>query len=68
MFILKSVNTLVTPHPLLSKSYLPRFLENSKKLVGTERLPSKISGCILWSGLYKEKRKDIFYINHDHFG
>ena len=51
-----------------SKSYVPRFLENSKKLVGTERLPSKIQGCILWSGLYKDKRKDIFYINHDHFG
>ena len=51
-----------------SKSYLPRFMENSKKLVGTERLPSKISGCIIWSGLYKEKRKDIFFINHDHFG
>jgi hypothetical protein len=50
------------------KSYVPRFLENSKKLVGTERLPSKISGAILWSGLYEDKRKDIFYINHDHFG
>ena len=51
-----------------SKSYVPRFLENSKKLVGTERLPSKISGAIMWSGLYEDKRKDIFYINHDHFG
>ena len=51
-----------------SKSYLPRFLEKSKNLVGTERLPSKITGCIIWSGFYHDKRKDIFYINHDQFG
>ena len=51
-----------------SKSYLPRYLEKPKKLVGTERLPTKITGCIIWNGLYKEKRKDLFFLNHDQFG
>ena len=37
------------------KSYLPRYLQNVKELQGSERLPSKISGCILWSGLYEAK-------------
>ena len=47
------------------KSYLPRYLLNAKELQGTERLASKISGCILWSGLYEAKRKVLFYHNHD---
>ena len=47
------------------KSYLPRYLQNAKELQGTERLASKISGCILWSGLYEAKRKLVFYLNHD---
>ena len=49
-------------------SYLPRFLLNSKKLAGTMRLTTKITGCIIWSGLYPDKRKDIFYVNHDQYG
>ena len=49
-------------------SLIPRYLDNSKSLVGTERLPSKITGCILWSGKYQDKRKDIFYINHEQYG
>ena len=48
-----------------SKSYLPRFLEKTKENQGTERLPSKISGCIIYSGYYEHKRKIMFYINHD---
>ena len=47
------------------KSALPRYLVNAKELQGTERLASKISGCILWSGLYEAKRKVLFYLNHD---
>ena len=47
------------------KSYIPRLLEKSKEMAGTERLPSKISGCILYSGWYEHKRKCLFYINHD---
>ena len=50
------------------QSYLPRFLENSKELVGTERLPTKITGCIIYSGYYEVKRKVLFFLNHDHFG
>ena len=48
-----------------AKSYLPRFLEKTKENQGTERLPSKISGCIMYSGYYEHKRKTLFYINHD---
>ena len=52
-----------------SKSYLPRYLQNSKDLVGTERLPTKITGLIIHSGSYQEeKRKCLFFLNHDHFG
>ena len=51
-----------------SKSYLPRFLEHSKELAGTERLPSKIQGCIITSGFYETNQKVLFFINHDHFG
>ena len=50
-----------------SKSYLPRYLEHSKDLVQKERLPTKISGCIIHSGWYEEKRKVLFYLNHDIF-
>ena len=49
------------------KSYIPRLLEKSKEMTGTERLASKISGCILYSGWYVEKRKCLFYVNHDQF-
>ena len=48
-----------------SKSYLPRHLEKTKENQGTERLASKISGCIMYSGFYENKRKVVFYINHD---
>ena len=50
------------------QSYLPRYLENAKELVGAERLPSKISGCIITNGLYEGNQKILFFINHDHFG
>ena len=51
-----------------SKSYCPRYLENSKELAGTERLPTKIYGGLIWSGFYEEKRKIYFFLNHDHCG
>ena len=47
------------------KSYAPRTLEKAKAFEGTERLPSKITGVLAYSGWYKEKRKIWFYINHD---
>lgn len=50
-----------------SKSYLPRYLELSKDQVQKERLPTKISGCNIYSGWYEEKRKVLFYLNHDIF-
>ena len=48
-----------------AKSYLPRYLQKAKETEGTERIPTKISGCIIWSGLYEEKRKILYYLNHD---
>ena len=50
-----------------SKSYCPRLVEKSKKSAGLLRLPTKIQGCILYSGHYIEQRKVLFYLNHDHF-
>ena len=50
------------------KSALPRYLENAKDLQSTPRLASIITGGIIWSGIYPEKRKDIFFINHEQFG
>ena len=49
------------------KSYIPRLLEKSKEMMGAERLASKISGCILYSGWYQHNRKCLFFINHDQF-
>ena len=48
-----------------SKSYLPRHLVKTKENQGAERLASKISGCIMASGYYEDKRKCIFYTHHD---
>ena len=50
-----------------NKSYLPRYLERSKDLVSKECLPTKITGCIIYSRLYEKNRKILFYINHDVF-
>ena len=51
-----------------SQSFIPRYLTNRKDLAGTERLKTKITGAIIWSGIYQHKRKDLFFINHDQFG
>ena len=50
-----------------SKSYLPHYLEHSKDQVQKERLPSKITGCTMYSSWYVKKRKVIFFINHDQY-
>ena len=47
------------------KSFIPRTLEKAKEHVGTERLASKISGVIIYSGHYRAQRKVSFFINHD---
>ena len=49
------------------KSYCPRELIKGKKTAGMLRLPTKITGCIIYSGHYEENRKIAFYINHDHY-
>ena len=52
-----------------SKSYLPRYLVHSKDQVQKERLPSKITGCTMYSGWYEneKQRKVVFFLNHDVF-
>ena len=49
------------------KSDIPRFLENSKKWSGFIKLPCHITGAIISSGLYHDKRKCIFFLNHDQY-
>ena len=49
-----------------AKSYLPHYVEKTKENQGTERLASKITGCIIYSRKYEGNRKIVFYINHDH--
>ena len=49
------------------KSYTPREQDKSKRTAGLLRLPTKITGCIIYSGHYTENRKVVFYVNHDHF-
>lgn len=49
------------------KSYLPKMTENSKKFVGMNRIKTKITGCIMNSGLYGGNRKCHFMTNHDQF-
>ena len=48
-----------------AKSYLPHYVEKTKENQGTERLASKITGCIIYSRKYDGNRKVVFYINHD---
>lgn len=50
-----------------SKSYLPKILEPGKKLVGMEKLKTRITGTILYSSLYPGGRKVHFFLNHDQF-
>ena len=47
------------------KSYLPKYMLNAKETQGSERLTTKIIGCIIWSGHYASKRKLIYYLHHD---
>ena len=49
-----------------SKSYIPRFMEKTKKL-STWKLPSKITGAVISSGRFDNNRKVKLYVNHDHF-
>ena len=49
-----------------SKSYLPRFLEKTKKL-SSWKLPSKIIGAVISNSKYVNNRKVKLYVNHDHF-
>ena len=48
------------------KSYLPRFLEKSKKNSGFFKLSSKITGAIITSAWYPVRnRKVFFFVNYD---
>ena len=49
------------------KSDLPKFRENSKRFGGFTKLPCHITGAIITSGFYSEKRKCLFYLNNDQY-
>ena len=49
------------------KSHIPRFMEKTKKLANFWKLPSKVTGCILYSSHYPMNRKVKMYINFDQF-
>ena len=49
------------------KSHIPRLMEKTKKLANFWKLPSKITGCILYSSHYPMNRKIKMYINFDQF-
>ena len=49
------------------KSYLPRVLEQGKKTSKLFKLPSKITGTIMYSSFYPANRKINIFINHNNF-
>ena len=50
-----------------TKSYCPRDLIKGKHDVNKPTLPTKIQGCIIYSGYYDTNRRIIFYLNNNHF-
>ena len=34
---------------------------------GIFRLPSKVTGCLIWSSWYPQNRKVVMMVNHDQF-
>ena len=49
------------------KSHLPQSPVIGKTSGSLFRLPTKVTGCIIWSGKYPQNRKVVFFINHDQF-
>ena len=49
------------------KSDLPKFQQNVKNFGKFQKLPSHITGAIITSGLYPDKMKNFFFINHNQF-
>ena len=49
------------------KSYIPRILEPGKKTSKIFKLPSKITGTIMYSSYYPLNRKINFFVNHNNF-
>ena len=49
------------------KSHIPRFQEKTKKLANFYKLPSKITGCIIYSSHYPLNRKIKMFINFDQY-
>ena len=49
------------------KSHIPRFLEKTKKLANFWKLPSKVTGCIIFSSHYPLNRKIKMFLNFDQY-
>ena len=49
------------------KSHLPQSPEIGKTSGSLFRIPTKVTGCIIWSGKYPQNRKVVFYLNNNQF-
>jgi hypothetical protein len=49
------------------KSHIPHSPEIGKTAGSLYRLPTKVTGCLIWSGKYPQNRKVVFYLNHNQF-
>ena len=49
------------------KSHLPQSPVIGKTSGSLFRLPTKVTGCIIWSGKYAQNRKVVFYVNNNQF-
>ena len=49
------------------KSHIPQSPEIGKTSGSLFKLPSKVTGCIIWSGKYPQNRKVVIYLNHNQF-
>ena len=49
------------------KSHIPRFIEKTKNLANFWKLPSKVTGCLVYSAHYPENRKVKMFLNFDQY-
>ena len=74
ILLLKSLLIVFNNTPLLlvddmdnHKSHLPQSPQIAKTAGSLFRLPTKVTGCIIWSGRYPQNRQVVFFLNHNQF-
>ena len=50
-----------------TKSMIPQSPATGKALAGMFKMPTKVTGTIIWSGHYPQTRKVGFLLNHNQF-